>query len=569
MSGRGRALRGAVLALVLAGLVLPIAAGMAQTLRIAFGFLPAIGADEASLAPWTMLWALPGVATSLKLTLFTGFAATALALVLASGFCATVHGRMSMGRAGRMLAPLLATPHAALAIGLGFLIAPSGWIARLLSPWATGWTVPPALATVNDGYGGALILALVVKEVPFLLLVMLSALGQLPARELMAAGRSLGYGPGIVWIKLILPQVYRLIRLPVLVVLAFSLSVVDMAIILGPSNPPTLAVAVLRWFSDPDTRMLLPASAGAVAIAAVIVGGGALWLGAEALARRAGRWWVRRGGRGLSSGPLLALVTGLTTALLTAGMLALAVLALWSVTWRWSFPRALPESWSLQGWLAPGRGWGATALTTLEIGAAATALALVLAIAWLQAEDMGRHARARWSTALIYLPLLMPQIAFLYGLNILLLQSGIGNGRVAVIWSHVLFVFPYVMIALSDPWRALDRRMLNIAASLGAGPLRRLVAVKLPVLLQPILTAAAIGFAVSVAQYLPTLFMGAGRIRTLTTEAVTLSSGADRRIAGLYGLMQSALPMAAYAAAMIAPALVWRNRRALTTEAPA
>ena len=60
--------------------------------------------------------------------------------------------------------------------------------------------------------------------------------------------------------------------------------------------------------------------------------------------------------------------------------------------------------------------------------------------------------------------------------------------------------------------------------------------------------------------------MGAGRIRTLTTEAVTLSSGADRRIAGLYGLIQAILPMLAYGAAMIAPAIVWRNRRALNTE---
>ena len=52
---------------------------------------------------------------------------------------------------------------------------------------------------------------------------------------------------------------------------------------------------------------------------------------------------------------------------------------------------------------------------------------------------------------------------------------------------------------------------------------------KLPMLLRPMATAAAIGFAVSVAQYLPTLFIGAGRVATLTTEAVTLSSGADRR----------------------------------------
>jgi len=37
-----------------------------------------------------------------------------------------------------------------------------------------------------------------------------------------------------------------------------------------------------------------------------------------------------------------------------------------------------------------------------------------------------------------------------------------------------------------------------------------------------------VGFAVSVAQYLSTLYVGAGRLRTVTTEAVTLASGAQR-----------------------------------------
>src|SRR5690606_37586402 len=128
------------------------------------------------------------------------------------------------------------------------------------------------------------------------------------------------------------------------------------------------------------------------------------------------------------------------------------------------------------------------------------------------------------------------------------------------------FVFPYVMLALSDPWRALDQRFVNTAAALGASPFRRLYAVKLPILLRPLLTAAAIGFAVSVAQYLPTLFMGAGRVATLTTEAVTLSSGSDRRVVGVYAALQAALPFVVYAMAIVLPVILYRNRRDLLGE---
>lgn len=559
----GRTLRLIVLALVAGGLVLPILAGLWETGRAAFGILPAIGATDWSLDPWRRLMHLPGFGTSLTLTLWTGFASTGLALTLAVGFAAAMYDRFGLKGGARLLTPFLATPHASLAIGLAFLIAPSGWIARMLSPWLTGWDLPPDVATVNDPAGLALVLGLLVKEVPFFLLVILAALSQLPVRRHLSAGRALGYGRGVVWIKVILPQLYPLIRLPVYVVLSFALSVVDMAIILGPSNPPVLAVAVTRWFLAADSALILPAAAAALLQSAVVIGGITLWWGAERLCVRLGRIWIRRGGRGVSAEPGLMAAGGGVLVLMALGALALVSLLIWSVAWRWSFPNTLPESWSVQAWMRPAGGWGAALRNTVVIGAATTALSLALAIAWLEGEDRARLPRAGWAEALIYLPLLVPQIAFLYGMNVTFLRAGLSGGMVAVIWAQALFVFPYVMIALSDPWRALDPRLSRAAAALGAGPVRRLIAVKLPILLRPLMTAAAIGFAVSVAQYLPTLFMGSGRIATLTTEAVTLSSGSDRRVTGVYAVLQAALPFAAYLAALALPALLHRHRAGL------
>src|SRR3546814_1071986 len=81
------------------------------------------------------------------------------------------------------MAPMVAVPHAAVALGLAFLIAPSGWLVRLVSPWATGWELPPDVATVQDPNALALALGLIVKELPFLLLMTLAALGQVRADE--------------------------------------------------------------------------------------------------------------------------------------------------------------------------------------------------------------------------------------------------------------------------------------------------------------------------------------------------------------------------------------------------
>jgi putative thiamine transport system permease protein len=383
-----------------------------------------------------------------------------------------------------------------------------------------------------------------------------------PVAQHLAAGGALGYGRGAVWGKIILPQLWPLIRLPVLVVQAYALSSVDMAMILGPSNPPTLAVAVTRWLSDADLAMIYPASAGALLVAGVVVLSCGAWVLAERLAGVAGLWWLRRGARDGALGAVLKQTAGVGFAMLVLGILSLLVLVLWSFAYRWSFPAPLPD-WTLSSWAAPQIGWGRAAGYSLGIGLAVTALSVALAVAWLEAEDRGGMRRAGWAEALIYLPLLLPQIAFLYGLNLLFLRLGISGGVPAVIWAQGLFVFPYVMIALSEPWRALDPSLIRTAASLGAGPGRRLFRVKLPALLGPVLTAAAIGFAVSIAQYLPTLFMGAGRIATLTTEAVTLSSGSDRRVIGTYAVLQALLPFAAYGLALLLPRVLYRDRRGL------
>ncbi|WP_376098636.1 hypothetical protein ACE7GA_09020 [Roseomonas sp. CCTCC AB2023176] len=167
---------------------------------------------------------------------------------------------------------------------------------RLVSPWATGWTRPPDVATVNDEWGLALILGLVVKEVPYLLLMAFAGLSQVPAAGALRVARSLGYGPASAWLKAVLPMLYPLLRLPIYAVLAFSLSVVDVALILGPGSPPTLAAFVVRWMTSPDLSLWFPAAAGALLLLLLVLGAIALWRGAEWATAALGGAGSRRAG---------------------------------------------------------------------------------------------------------------------------------------------------------------------------------------------------------------------------------------------------------------------------------
>ena len=376
--------------------------------------------------------------------------------------------------------------------------------------------------------------------------------------------RSLGYGPVQAWFDVVLPQVYTQIRLPVYAVLAFSLSVVDIALILGPGNPPTLAVLSVRWFSDPDTRWVFPAAAAATLLLGVVAASVLLWHGGERVIGHAFRARLAHGVRSQRSHALAGAATGAGSVLLAAAVLAMLGIGLWSFAAQWRYPDALPASWTFANWQRQASSLALPALTTLVVGAASTAIALILVLACLEHETQARRRRTSNSLWLLYLPLLVPQVAFLFGLQVLLVRIGADGRLLAVIAAHLVFVLPYLFLSLADPWRSFDERYARTATSLGASRWRVFWRIKLPILLKPVLTACAVAFAVSVGQYLPTLFAGSGRVATLTTEAVTLSSGADRRVIGTWALLQAAFPLFVFVAATWVPRMLYRHRKGLS-----
>jgi len=541
--------------------LLPIAAGLAATLLPALGYHPPLGSRQLGLEQFRAFFAMPGIQTSLLLTLRAGFLATFLAFALAMGLSACWYHTRLYQRLQGLLAPLLATPHSAMAIGCAFLLAPSGWVLRLLAG-PLGLSRPPNLITVQDEWGLSLVFALLLKVTPFLLLMTGAALNQVDPRSSLAVARSMGYGPAWAWLKTVFPRVYPQLRLPLYAVLAFSLSVVDVALIMAPSTPPPLSVYVLRLFNHKELAMQMPGAAGAVTLFCLVLLAIGAWRLLEMAAARAGRNWLSSGGRGRRQWPLClpcALGAGVL-GIAAAG--SVAVLGLWSCARVWRFPAALPQQFSLETWQRHLETASAPAWTTLTAGVAAVAAALCLALACLENEDRHGVGSGR-GLVLLYIPLLVPQIAFLFGAQIVFIRLDLAGTWAGLVWSHLLFVLPYVFLSLADPWRSLDERYRRTAASLGASPWKTFARVKLPLLLRPLCVAAAVGFAVSAGEYLPTLFAGAGRFATLTTEAVTLAAGGDRRVAAVYGVLQTLLPLAVFLAAMLLPALLHRRREGM------
>lgn len=496
---------------------------------------------------WHSLWADPQWPQALRSTLVSSILGTMLACALAATL-ATLHypGPLWL-LMQRRLPLLLSVPHAAFAVGLFFLLAPSGWLARLLAQFAQ-WSSPPNWITVQDPYGLSLALALAIKESWFLLWVLMAVLGEQSITRQMVVARSLGYNRIQTWRLILWPQLLPRLGWPIAAVFAYGLSVVDMAIVLGPGTPPTLAVLIWHWLTDPDTLLQARGSAASIILLLLFLTGaaGTRWLWRRAQLRLSDPVGVRkptptRRWMKLHAPPFLI------------GYAVVAVLLVWSFADTWFFPALWPDAVSLESWQQAD--W-APFWTTLWLGLAASLLCLPVALIWLEWGPQRYNA-------VLYLPLIIPAMPLVAAQYAALLHLHLDGTFVALVWSHLLWVLPYMILTLIGAYRAFDLRLMSCARALGYSRWRACLSVKWPILFRSIMATMAVGFAVSVAQYLPTLFAGGGRFATVTTEAVALSAGGNRRVLAVQALLQIALPVTAFGLAAFFSYWVSRHRKGL------
>jgi putative thiamine transport system permease protein len=526
---------------------------------LAVAGLPIAAAAVAALASasrpaaWADLLQQPALGQAMALTLWTGLCATLLSWWLAAALLSRAFVQRRLARLLRPVPAMLATPHAAMAIGLVFLLSPSGWLLRAVSPGLSGFEFPPPWPTTQDPWGLGLILALVVKEVPFFLW---TAATQLQRTDVAtrwhaehALAQTLGHGPRRAFWRVVWPQLAPRLRWPLLAVLAYGLTVVDMALVIGPAAPPTLAVLAWQWLGDVEPATHARGAAAGLLLLALVLLSAGLWAFAAACARR---WRAPPGTGGRSERAVARHAPG-RGALLAVYALVMAALLVGSVSGVWAFPAFWPQSLSGDAWASVARS-SATLGHTLWLALASAALALAWSVAWLEC------APRRWDNAartLLYLPILLPTVLWVVGLYALGLWLQWEGSAAGLLLAHTVMVLPYVLIALSPAYLGFDPRYAQLNASLGHGRWHLLWRVKWPLLRRALAASAAVGFAVSVAQYLPTLYLGAGRYATVTTEAVNLAAGGQRSLTAAYAVLQFALPVLGFALA----AWVGRPRR--------
>ena len=517
--------------------------------------LPLALAQAVDPGAWRALLADPQWPRALALSLGSAVASTALALMACLVLVTHSYDTPVWQRLSRALGPMLAVPHTAFAIGLALLVMPAGLIARLLAPLA-GWQAPPDWPTVNDPFAVALTTVLVCKELPFLLWNAVALLTRpdvtVTLKGWLASGATLGYRRSAIWWRVLWPLLLPRLAWPLLAVLAYSLTVVDLALIVGPASPPTLAVLAWQALQDGDTMRNAEGAAMALALGLVllvlVLAG---WLAAGTLSR-AWRRLAVDGRRRLLGAPAGAGAARIALRSLVALYAVVALLLVASsFVGVWTFPSLMPQAWADAAWHQVRDSVAVLGLSA-GLGVVAAFAALTLVLLWFEAAPPTWDRRAM---PLVLAPLVVPPLLLMVGVYALALPLGLDGTLAGLAWVHTLVSLPYVFVALAPAWRSFDTRYEWTALALGRSRAAFWWRVKVPLLAAPVAAASAVGFAVSVAQYLPTQFIGAGRHATVTTEAVTLASGGQRHTAAAFAVLQALLPAIGFALA------AWIGRR--------
>jgi len=487
---------------------------------------------------YQQLFALAEFYPALLGTLVSTLGSLVLALALSYWLMGALVFTQSYHRFTRQLPILLAIPHLAFAVGLYLLLSPKGWLERLLYPLDIGvW--------VQDSFGLSLAVALGIKESWFLCWMIWSQLQRSELADQFLVAQTLGYKRAQIIRTILALQLLPKLRWPLVAVAAYSLSSVEMASILGPTHPPTLALLAWRWLLDPVVeQQQLGQALSFLLLTMLLILVLLIWSLPKLMGRQNPNGDRSKSNRVLGR-PLLWSLLALH---LVLGLLVL----LWSVAHSWFYPALLPGDWSLRAWhslaLEP-------LVNSLVLGVGAALFAMVLVLLVLELNPL--------FTAWLLLPLFLPVLPVVVSQYFSLLRLDLAPSGWVVLVSHLLWVVPYVYLVLKPAYLGLPEHHLLCARSLGVRPLQLFFRLKLPLLLRPLSAAFALGFSVSLAQYLPTVFLGGGRIETLTTETLTRFSGGDKRILGAQALLLLMVALLVFGIAQRLPQMIYPNRKAM------
>ncbi|MDE6475368.1 MAG: extracellular solute-binding protein [Erysipelotrichaceae bacterium] len=121
------------------------------------------------------------------------------------------------------------------------------------------------------------------------------------------------------------------------------------------------------------------------------------------------------------------------------------------------------------------------------------------------------------------LPILNPEIVTAVGLMLFYVSLHIQKGFMTLLFAHIAFCIPYVILSIMPKLRGLDANLAEAAMDLGATPLQALRKVIVPQIMPGIVSGALIAFTMSFDDFIISYFVTGNGVKNISTLVWTMS----------------------------------------------
>ncbi|MBA2666047.1 MAG: ABC transporter permease [Trueperaceae bacterium] len=208
-----------------------------------------------------------------------------------------------------------------------------------------------------------------------------------------------------------------------------------------------------------------------------------------------------------------------------------------SFAFRWNWPDLLPSRWWWEaretarlplGWdyvFSPVSRVLESAGNTVLIALLVTLLCTLISLPAARVLARERFRGKSFVEFFLLTPLIVPEIAVGLGILVTFIQLGLAGTFTGIILVHLIPTIPYMVRVLTSVFQGLSRDYEEQARVLGAGPLRTMWHVTLPMIMPGVIAGGLFAFLISSNIFLLTFFIGRGRIETLPTLLFSRVSG--------------------------------------------
>lgn len=232
--------------------------------------------------------------------------------------------------------------------------------------------------------------------------------------------------------------------------------------------------------------------------------------------------------------------------LVAALLLPLVPLVVWSFSGTWRYPALTPQRVTDRGVALvtdPATGAVSGLLTSAWIGVVVSALACAMGLPAGRAIGAYRFRGRRLVQFVLLAPVIVPGLAVALGIQVFFVRYGLADTAAGVVIVQLIPTVPYAATLLGGAFANLDLDYEAQGRSLGAGPLRVLWFVTLPLLRPALVLTALFTFLISWSEYILTLLIGGGQVQTLPLLLFAAIGSSDMTAAAAYGLLVAVPPL--------------------------